>query len=78
MKVRMRVMVTGTRDGVEWPQPGGILDVPADEAASLVRAGLAEVAELKAEPGPEVAVPVAAETAAAPKPRARKAAKSDD
>jgi|GEM_PF-2447663 len=40
----MKVDVSGTRDGVDWPARGEIADLPAHEAADLIRAGLAEPA----------------------------------
>lgn len=39
--VRMLVQLSGTRDGVEWPAAGGLLECPADEAADLVGSALA-------------------------------------
>ncbi len=59
-KVEITARISGTRDGVEWPGIGGTLDVPEDEAADLVRLGLAKV------------VAKAAERATAPKPETRK------
>lgn len=44
-KVKMKFQITGTRDGVDWPSPGETIDVPADEAASLVAQGVAEPVE---------------------------------
>ena len=38
----MRVSITGTRDGMEWPQRGGEIDLPEREAKDLIDAGLAE------------------------------------
>lgn len=43
-KVEMKIQITGTRDGVDWPAPGKTIDVPADEADDLVRAGVAKKA----------------------------------
>lgn len=40
--VRMRRHIGGTRNGIEWPQPGGTVDVPEPEALDLIRAGHAE------------------------------------
>lgn len=37
--VRMRRQLSGTRNGVHWPEPGGVVEVPDDEAATLVRHG---------------------------------------
>lgn len=42
MKVRMRVGISGTRNGQDWPPPGGLLDVDDDEGAQLCAGGLAE------------------------------------
>jgi hypothetical protein len=44
MIVTMLRQLTGTRDGVEWPAPGESIDVPDNEAASLIGLGLAEAA----------------------------------
>ena len=41
MKVRLRLQLTGTRDGEPWPPPGTVVDLPDHEAADLVAAGLA-------------------------------------
>jgi hypothetical protein len=54
MRVEMLVSISGTRDGVEWPRRGGIVDVPDVEAADLIAASLA------------VAAPADVETAAEP------------
>lgn len=40
--VRMLVGISGTRDGADWPPRGGTVALPDDEAAALVRAGMAE------------------------------------
>ncbi len=51
MIVTMIRKVSGSRDGVEWPDPGEPIDVPDDEAASLIANGLAKAAdEAPAEP----------------------------
>jgi hypothetical protein len=42
MLVTMRRQISGTRDGVDWPAPGGTIDVPDDEAATLIQLGHAE------------------------------------
>ncbi|WP_326808174.1 hypothetical protein OHB04_22815 [Streptomyces sp. NBC_01775] len=57
MRVRMRAELSGTRDGLPWPQKGQTVELPDEEAAHLVAAGLAE-----SESGPEV------EEATAPAP----------
>lgn len=61
-KVEITARISGTRDGVEWPGIGGVVDVPEDEAADLVRLGLAKP------------VAKAAERAVAPKAETRKQA----
>lgn len=45
MIVTMIRKVSGTRDGVDWPEPGENIDVPDEEAASLIGNGLAKEAE---------------------------------
>jgi hypothetical protein len=57
-KVQITTRISGTRDGVEWPAPGGELTVPDGEAADLVRLGFAKIL---AKPV-ERAVPPKAET----------------
>jgi hypothetical protein len=55
----MRVSISGTRDGVEWPQRGDVLVTTDAEAAELVAQGYAE--RVVAEPAPvEAAVVVTA------------------
>lgn len=44
MNVTMKRQISGTRDGVDWPAPGESIDVPDEEAASLIVNGLAEAA----------------------------------
>jgi hypothetical protein len=63
MRIRMRVKISSTRDGVEWPDKDGIVDLPDEEAAQLVQAGVAE-------PGPELP----AEETATPPDEAEQAA----
>ena len=38
----MRVGISGTRSGEDWPAPGGTLDVDDEEGMQLCAAGLAE------------------------------------
>lgn len=75
----MLVAMSGTRDGVDWPPSGGVLECDAAEGEHLVRAGIAapvpdEPATVPEEPGPEeYAVPVTeVETATPPKPKPRR------
>jgi hypothetical protein len=37
----MKVQISGTRDGVAWPAPGQVVDLPDDEAAKLCGNGSA-------------------------------------
>lgn len=51
MKVKMKVGVSGTHDGIDWPPRGGVAEVSDVEGADLCARGLAEpVAE---QPKPE-------------------------
>jgi hypothetical protein len=64
MKVRMKVKITGDRDGQEWPAPGEELTVPDDEGVHLCANGMADpvAAAAKVEtataPDAEVRAPV--------------------
>jgi hypothetical protein len=42
VKVRMKIQITGTRDGVRWPSPGGEVELPDHEAMALCANGRAE------------------------------------
>ncbi|MFE9886276.1 hypothetical protein [Streptomyces scopuliridis] len=42
MKVRMKITMSGTRNGEEWPPKGAAVDLPTGEAQHLVAAGIAE------------------------------------
>ncbi|MFB7499285.1 hypothetical protein ACFC09_32130 [Streptomyces sp. NPDC056161] len=42
MRVRMKVTLSGTRDGQECPPRGQLVNQPDDEAAHLLAGGLAE------------------------------------
>lgn len=46
MDVRMKTRIEGTRNGLRWPEAGGVVDLPVGEANDLVAAGLAEVVEV--------------------------------
>lgn len=41
-KVQIVAKISGSRDGVDWPNPGETIDVPAEEAADLIRLGFAK------------------------------------
>jgi hypothetical protein len=48
VKIRMRVDISGTRNGVEWPPRGSVIDLPDEEAAAYCERGMAEpVTEFK-------------------------------
>ncbi|MEV7394342.1 hypothetical protein [Streptomyces sp. NPDC091215] len=50
MKIRMKMTVSGLRNGQPWPPRGGVLDVPDAEGAALCAMGGAEpVAEADAD-----------------------------
>ena len=42
MIVTMRRQISGTRDGADWPAPGETIDLPDDEATTLIALGHAE------------------------------------
>ena len=56
MRIKMKALITGTRDGEDWPLPGAEIDVPDAEGASLCASGHAT----------PVAVPEKTERATAP------------
>jgi hypothetical protein len=74
MRIRMRVLISGTRDGQEWPARGSVFELPDGEAQDLIRAGMAEPvttfrdAETATTPPAEVRTPPA--PPAPPKPAA--------
>jgi ribosomal protein L29 len=41
VRIKMKVAVSGARDGQPWPGIGGVVDLPDDEAQSYVTAGMA-------------------------------------
>mgnify|MGYP001163556668 FL=1 len=41
-KVKMLIKLSGTRNGEDWPAPGETIDVPKQEADSLISNGFAE------------------------------------
>jgi hypothetical protein len=41
MKVQMKVVMSGTRNGENWPLPGEELEVPDEEGANMCANGLA-------------------------------------
>lgn len=67
MKVKMKVQITGMRDGQRWPAIGGEIDLPDDEGAHACAQGWAEPVAQKPEPEKRVAPKKAAAKKAAPK-----------
>lgn len=47
MKIKMKIKISGDRDGKPWPEPGNELDVPEAEAKHLVEQGYAEKRSVK-------------------------------
>lgn len=41
MKVKLKVNLSGTRNGAEWPAVGGVVDLPDAEAAQMLASGMA-------------------------------------
>lgn len=41
MKIRLKVDVSGTRNGVPWPPRGSVIDLPDAEAVEYCAAGMA-------------------------------------
>jgi hypothetical protein len=41
MKIQMKVVMSGTRNGESWPLPGEEIEVPDDEGAQMCANGLA-------------------------------------
>lgn len=66
-EVEMLASISGTRNGADWPRRGERLTVDELEAEHLIAGGMAQLTEL------ESATVEPAETAATPRPRARKA-----
>lgn len=68
----MIASISGTRDGVDWPQRGEVADLADGEAADMIAAGMAEpVEDVAAETA--TAPPAAENASAAPAKRKRKA-----
>lgn len=43
--IKLKVQISGTRNGEEWPAPGTVIALPDDEAATLIANGNAEPAD---------------------------------
>lgn len=51
MRVRMKVTISGTRDGKPWPERGEVVDLPDGEAEQLVASGLATTGDEESDEG---------------------------
>lgn len=69
MKIIMKVAVSGSRDGERWPGKGEQVDLPPDEAADLIAAGLAS---RPGEGETATAVPRGEQRARSPQPKTAK------
>jgi hypothetical protein len=73
VRIRMRIDISGTRDGREWPRRGSVIDLPDDEARQYCEAGMAEPVATFAPVETAVAPPaeVRAEARVEPEPTLR-------
>jgi hypothetical protein len=62
VKIRLKVDISGTRDGKDWPRRGETMVLPDDEAAALCAADMAEPVAEKSSDKAEKAVAPKAET----------------
>lgn len=73
MRVRQIIDISGTIDGADWPGRGNEIDLPDHVATDMIEQGYVEaVATRKTTKVETAAVDPIDETAAAPKPRARR------
>ncbi|MFI6861783.1 hypothetical protein ACIBKZ_18105 [Streptomyces sp. NPDC050421] len=63
MRIRMKVTLSGTRNGEDWPPAGEIADIPTGEAQHLIASGIAEDAAGRKGQLPKVETAVAPNTA---------------
>lgn len=73
MQIRMKVQMSGTRNGEDWPARGELADLPTGEATHLVASGIAEEVT-DSDSGPESAIAQKAETPKAAAPAGAKPA----
>ncbi|ARF75685.1 hypothetical protein B7C62_28085 [Kitasatospora albolonga] len=71
MRVRMKVTVSGTRDGEPWPEKGSVVDLPDGEAKQLIAAGIAAEPDDEPEVEEATAPPAEASTPTGRKPVAK-------
>lgn len=56
MKIRLKVSLSGTRNGRPWPRAGAVVTLPESEARDLIASRIAERYEPEPEPEPVVSV----------------------
>lgn len=57
MRVKLKAQISGTRDGVSWPPVGTVVELPDDEARSMMYAGTAEALNDRDRHEPVVTMP---------------------
>lgn len=57
MRVRLAQPMSGTRNGVPWPEVGSTVDLPEDEARGMLESGHATAVNDRDKPGPALDVP---------------------
>ncbi len=53
MRIKLLAEITGTRNGVPWPKRGEEVDLPDEEATTMVAVGMAEKLDGTSKPEPE-------------------------
>lgn len=56
MKIKLKVSLSGTRNGRPWPRAGAVVNLPESEARDLIASRIAERYEPEPEPEPVVSV----------------------
>lgn len=68
MQIRMKVHLSGTRDGQEWPSRGSVIDLPDSEATDYINAGVADAVTTFPAPVETATPPTADVEKRSPKP----------
>lgn len=63
MRIRMKVTLSGTRNGEDWPPAGQVADIPTGEAQHLIASGIAEAVDGRTGQAPAVETATAPDTA---------------
>ena len=63
MRVKLKVQLSGTRDGVAWPAVGSVVELPDDEARDMITSGVAGPLDDKDAHEPVVKMPADVEEA---------------